>query len=219
MRWSERQIAMLREMGIRVWSREASAAEGMAAAGDEALVVEETPPFVAEGRSAATVSVVRHEAPRDRPAPTAPALGPGALPTLAAADWLLVGEPFDVAGDPSAAAEHERLLDNMLHAIQVSRTSPGREGRACHLPIGVGRPVDLDEAMARVGPRCILAFGRAAASVVLGLDEPPGRLRERLHERGGVPVVVTFALPYLLRHPVDKAKAWADLCRAVSALG
>ena len=26
MRWSERQVAMLREMGIRVWSREASEA-------------------------------------------------------------------------------------------------------------------------------------------------------------------------------------------------
>jgi hypothetical protein len=227
MRWSERQIAMLREMGIRVWSREAPGAEGVVAAGGEALVVEEARPFVAEARAPATASVVRYQAPRDASVPTAPTPGPNQAPALASADWLLVGEPFDAtgtAGDPSAAAaDHERLLDNMLRAIRVSRTVPGREGRACYLPIVESRPVDLDEAMARVGPRCILVFGRAAASVVLGLDEPLGRLRERLHERlherSGVPVVVTFALPYLLRHPVDKPKAWADLCRAVNALG
>lgn len=222
MRWSERQIAMLREMGIRVWSREAPGAEGMAVAGGEALVVEEARPFVAEARTPATASVVRYPAPRDAPGPTAPTSGPNGAPVLAGADWLIVGEPFDAtgkAGDPSAAADHERLLDNMLHAIRVSRAVSGREGRACYLPIGEGQAVDLDDAIARVGPRCILVFGRAAASVVLGLDEPLGRLRERLHERSGVPVVVTFALPYLLRHPVDKPKAWADLCRAVNALG
>jgi DNA polymerase len=33
-----------------------------------------------------------------------------------------------------------------------------------------------------------------------------------------VPVVVSFAPAFLLRHPVDKAKAWADLCLAVRTL-
>lgn len=222
MRWSERQIAMLREMGIRVWSREASVAEGAAAVGGDVLLAEEAPPFVAEERASAPAPVVRHQAPPDPPGSTDALSRPSRLATLASADWLLVGEPFDAAGkagDPSAAADHERLLDNMLHAIRVSRTAAGREGRASYLPIREGQPVDLDEAMACVGPRCILVFGRAASGVVLGLDEPPGRLRERLHQRSGVPVVVTFALPYLLRHPVDKPKAWADLCLAVSALG
>ena len=67
-------------------------------------------------------------------------------------------------------------------------------------------------------PRCILAFGRAAAAALLGADAPLGKLREQVHERGGIPVVVTFALPYLLRHAADKPRAWADLCRAVAAI-
>jgi DNA polymerase len=31
-----------------------------------------------------------------------------------------------------------------------------------------------------------------------------------------VPVVVTFSPAFLLRHPEEKAKAWADLCLAVT---
>jgi DNA polymerase len=77
---------------------------------------------------------------------------------------------------------------------------------------------DLDAAIDAVRPRIILALGRAAALALLGIDEPLGRLRERVHERAGIPVVVTFALPYLLRHAEDKPRAWADLCRAVVAM-
>ena len=42
--------------------------------------------------------------------------------------------------------------------------------------------------------------------------------RGRVHAHAGVPVVVTFAPAFLLRHPAEKAKAWADLCLAVGAL-
>lgn len=222
MPWSERQLAMLREMGIRVWSREASGAEGMATAGGEALVAEEPRPLVEEARTPVTAPVVRHQAARDTPTPRAPTPKSSQAPVLVGAEWLVVGEPFDAignAGDPSAAADQERLLDNMLHAIRVSRAAPGREGRACYLPIAEGQAVDSDAAIARVGPRCILALGRVAANTLLGVDEQLGRLRGRLHERAGVPVVVTYTLPYLLRQSPDKAGAWADLCRAVKALG
>ena len=41
MRWSERQLAMLREMGIRVWAPAAPTA--MADAGSATLVAERTP--------------------------------------------------------------------------------------------------------------------------------------------------------------------------------
>jgi DNA polymerase len=191
MRWSERQLAMLREMGIRVWARDA-------------------PADAADPGSATQVA--------ERPAEPAPA--PVALAALAAADWLVVGEPFaSSAGAPEeAAAEQEQLLDNMLQAIRVSRRAAGREGRACHLPVEEGRIDGLEAAIAAVRPRCILALGRAAAAALLGGDEPLGKLRERVHERAGIPLVVTFALPYLLRHSADKARAWADLCRAVAAI-
>jgi DNA polymerase len=213
MRWSDRQLAMLREMGIRVWSRNATGTEAMADDGDT-IVATQAP-------ERAPAPVVRSPAVAYATGPIAATSEPTPAPTLSSAEWLIVGEPFDAiggAGDSGGAGDQERLLDNMLHAIRVARKAPGRDGRACHLPIGEGQRVDLDDAIARVGPRCILALGRAAANALLALDEPLGRLRERVHERRGVPVVVSFALPYLLRHPADKAKAWADLCRAVSAL-
>jgi DNA polymerase len=53
---------------------------------------------------------------------------------------------------------------------------------------------------------------------VLDTDEPLGALRGRRETRAGVPVVVTFSPAFLLRHPLDKAKAWADLCLAVRSL-
>ena len=218
MRWSERQVAMLREMGIRVWPRDEAGAYGEPEAGAEVLIAEERRP--------AGAPAVEHVAAGPvAPVPVAqaaPLAGPtSTTPPPVSAEWLVVGEPFDAIGNDgdATAADQERLLDNMLHAIRVSRAAPTRQARACHLAVVEGRSLDLDAAIAEVAPRCILALGRAAAIAILGLDEPVGRLRERVHERGGVPVVVTFALPYLLRHPADKAKAWADLCRAVGALG
>ena len=223
MRWSERQLAMLREMGIRVWAPGTPGA--MAEAGAATVVAERTPEPAAP-RAAVPVArapVTADDRGADRPAPAsreaATAAAPIAPGPLASAEWLVVGEPFaSTAADPAAAAEQELLLDNMLRAIRVSRGSEVREGRACHLPVDEGQAAGIDAAIETVRPRCILALGRAAAMALLGVDEPLGKLRERLHERDGVPVVVTFALPYLLRHAADKPRAWADLCRAVAAI-
>ena len=208
MRWSERQLAMLREMGIRVW-----AAPTPESAGD-AIVVSERP---TEPAIPAAATVARAApTPRDEPAPAAVAAGTA---ELAGAEWLVVAESFDsAAADPAAAAEQELLLDNMLRAIRVARLGGEREGRACFLAVAAGRAANIDAAIATVRPRCILAFGRVAAAALLGVDAPLGKLREQVHERSGIPVVVTFALPYLLRHAADKPRAWTDLCRAVAAI-
>jgi DNA polymerase len=219
MRWSERQLAMLREMGIRVWARdlpgdEADAGSAVGIAERTAAPAPASPP---QARAPATGYEPRPAAPPGRAAsPAAPAVPA----VLVGADWLVVGEPFASAtGEPdAAAAEQEQLLDNMLQAIRVSRRAAGREGRACHLPVEEGRADGLAAAIEAVRPRCILALGRAAAATLLGGDEPLGKLRERVHQRAGIPVVVTFALPYLLRHAADKPRAWADLCRAVAAI-
>jgi DNA polymerase len=209
MRWDDRQRAMLREMGIRVWApREAPAGDG------DAVAVEAG----ADAEPAPVETVARPQpqpAARTRPPEAATSSLPARAATLAPADWLIVGEPFDAVD----AADLERLLDNLLAAIRVSRRSGPRAGRAEHLPLVDGAAIELDAAIAQVAPLGILALGRAAASALLGVDEPLGRLRERVHGRAGVPVVVTFSLAYLLRHSADKAKAWADLCRAVAAVG
>ncbi|MEP7301306.1 MAG: hypothetical protein ABI699_07235 [Caldimonas sp.] len=237
MRWTERQQAMLREMGIRLWSGDAQAVPASAAECPGGLAVAEAPPRAAarsvptataspllarDGPPQATPTAATPTAATPTAAPPAaasahPPSGSGPWPAPTSAEWLIVGEPFEAGGeavDPAGHGDQQRLLDNMLHAIGVARAAPGRAGRACYLPVGEGSRAALDAAIAEVRPRCILALGRVAANILLDLDEPLGRLRERSHRRSDVPVVVTFALPYLLRHPADKARAWTDLCRA-----
>ena len=69
--------------------------------------------------------------------------------------------------------------------------------------------------LALVQPGIVLAMGRFAVQSLLGTSEPIGKLRGRVHQVQGVPVVVTYHPAYLLRNPADKAKAWADLCLAL----
>jgi len=152
-------------------------------------------------------------APRVPPAAAAGRAAEGAAGELVAADWLLVGEAF---APGAAAGDPERLLGNILRALGVSRDAAAAEGRACHVAVADGIAFDLDAALARVRPRCVLVLGKPAAQAALGVDGPLGSLRGRVHDRGGVPVVVTLALSYLLRHPAEKPKAWADLCLAVA---
>lgn len=212
MRWTERQRAMLREMGIHLWAPE---------------VEPETKATVAVPDVAASTAVKTHAEsgavaapPRQRGAEP-PASAPR-LPGLAPADWLVVAEPLDDA-DP----QQQQLLDNMLRAIGVGLIAPSRERRAVFCPLaGAGAAgtthapdrVALQTAIDAVAPRCVLALGRGAAAALLGDDAPLGGLRGRVHAHAGVPVVVTFSLAFLLRHPAEKAKAWADLCLAVGTL-
>jgi len=155
-------------------------------------------------------------------------------------DWMVVGDPptddEERAGHPFAAAEGE-LLDNMLRAVQCSRSGIGAAGAwlthavKCR-PALVRNPqpeelarcaMYLRREVALVRPRVILAMGRFAALALLLPSDPAiaqvpaGKLRGRLHAFEGVPVVVTYSPARLLRAPQEKAGAWADLCLARAA--
>jgi len=208
MRWTERQRAMLREMGIEIRARAAP----VASSSDAADAADPADPV------AGAVDAREGHERRAVPRPATPL--PSTSPSLAAADWLVVGDAF-VATDDSAAGP-ERLLDNMLAAIGVSRTAPTRSQRAAFLALpdrpqsdGAKPHALLQTALDAVQPACILALGRAAAQALLDTDEPLGALRGRREAHAGIAVVVTFSPAFLLRHPADKAKAWADLCLAV----
>src|SRR5690349_21233833 len=71
----------------------------------------------------------------------------------------------------------------------------------------------LTQQIALVEPRLLLAVGRIAAQWLLQTDTPIGRLRGRVvgHGDRNTPLVVTYHPAYLLRSPLDKAKAWSDL--------
>ena len=149
----------------------------------------------------------------------------------ARADWMVIGEApgenEDLQGEPFVG-QSGKLLDNMLRAIGLDRR---RNVYIANLlkcrPPGDRNP--QPEEMARcepylrrqvqlVQPRIILAMGRFAVQALLQSQEPIGKLRGRVHDYQGVPLVVTYHPAYLLRNLPDKAKAWADLCLAMDLM-
>jgi DNA polymerase len=144
-----------------------------------------------------------------------------------AADWLFIGEgpgaEEDARGEPFVG-QAGRLLDNMLAAIGLKR---GQDVYIANIvkcrPPGnrVPEPSEagacdafLRRQIALMRPRLLIALGKTAASNLLSSDAAIGSLRGRLHECGGLPLIVTYHPAYLLRNLIDKAKAWEDLCFA-----
>ncbi len=148
------------------------------------------------------------------------------------ASWMLVGEApgeqEDRQGEPFVGRAGQ-LLDRMLHAVGLSRADAPPEQQVfianvikCRPP-GNRNPLPEEVAQCEpflqrqvqlVQPRLILAMGRFAVQALLKSTEPIGRLRGRVHDYQGVPLVVTYHPAYLLRNPADKALAWDDLCLA-----
>ncbi len=62
-----------------------------------------------------------------------------------------------------------------------------------------------------IQPRVLLAVGKFAAQWLSGSEQSIGRLRGRVHEYRGVPVVATYHPAYLLRSPHATRKTWQDL--------
>ena len=270
MSWSERQRAMLREMGIPAfWPVPPAPPEVSVEAPVEAL-----PEVVAE---AAALPAPPTPAPR----PTKPTLkAPVSLAAAATAgmaailrerpegidqmDWATLrqtvsgctacalcesrqqtvfglgherasvmiigeapGEQEDRQGEPFVGRAGQ-LLDRMLEPVGLTRgeAEPTRQVFIANVlkcrPPGNRNPLAAEVAqcepylarqIALVKPRIIIAMGRFAAQSLLKTSEPIGRLRGRLHEVNGTPVVVTYHPAYLLRNPVDKGLVWDDLCR------
>ena len=147
MRWDERQVAMLREMGIRLWSPQPDPVPGS--------VSSPLPPAergVSEAAASHDTSIVMLPEPRD--ASAIPGLDwPALRETVAActacklcegrrqtvfgvgnerAHWMIVGEApgeqEDRQGEPFVGKSGQ-LLDNMLRAVQLTRreADPARQ--------------------------------------------------------------------------------------------
>jgi uracil-DNA glycosylase len=152
------------------------------------------------------------------------------------AHWMVVGEApgeqEDRLGEPFVGKSGQ-LLDNMLRALGLSRTATGdgddpakqvfiANTLKCRPPGNRNpMPQELSECepflvrqIELVRPKIILAMGRFAVQSLLRSDEPIGKLRGRVHQFKGVPLIVTYHPAYLLRNLEDKAKAWDDLCLA-----
>jgi uracil-DNA glycosylase family 4 len=152
------------------------------------------------------------------------------------ADWLIVGEApgeqEDKQGEPFVGRSGQ-LLDQMLLALGLSR-SEGDAARQVYIANAIKcrppanrnpQPQEMAQCepflmrqIALVQPKVILAMGRFAVQSILRSSEPIGKLRGRVHEVQGVPLIVTYHPAYLLRNPADKALAWSDLCLAREAM-
>jgi uracil-DNA glycosylase len=147
------------------------------------------------------------------------------------AEWLFVGEgpgaDEDAQGEPFVG-QAGKLLDNMLAAIKLKRGNNVYIGNIvkCRPPgnrtpepdeIATCMPY-LQQQIALIKPKLIVALGKTAATSLLGRDATLGSLRGKVHDYKGVPLIVTYHPAYLLRSPAEKAKAWQDLCFAVQRM-
>lgn len=152
------------------------------------------------------------------------------------AHWMIVGEApgeqEDLRGEPFVGPAGQ-LLDSMLAALGLSRQDGPAERQVyiantlkCRPPRNRNpEPSELAQCepylqrqIELIQPRIILAMGRFAVQQLLGSSEAIGRLRGRVHEYQGVPLIVTYHPAYLLRNLPDKARAWDDLCLALQTL-
>jgi len=156
------------------------------------------------------------------------------------AAWLFVGEGpgfhEDQQGEPFVGRSGQ-LLDNMMRAMGLRR---GENTYIANIvkcrptdDTGKDRPPSLEEAstcrtyldsqIALIEPRIIIALGRTAAVSLLNTDPQAtlASLRGKVHSlsMGGrdIPLIATYHPAYLLRNPISKRQAWADLCRALTA--
>jgi len=238
---TERQRAMLREMGIGPWWPDDDAARSGDPAASAAPVA--SPPAAPDAAPVASaLDTLSWPALREAVAQCrACALCERRRQTVFGvgnerAQWMIVGEApgeqEDLLGEPFVGPAG-RLLDAMLAALDLTR-EPGPPERQVYIantlkcrPPGNRNPQPDELARCEpflvrqiqlVQPRILLAMGRFAVQSLLRTDEPIGRLRGRVHAYQGVPLVVTYHPAYLLRQPADKAKAWDDLCLAAETL-
>jgi DNA polymerase len=103
-------------------------------------------------------------------------------------------------------ARAEVYIANILKCRPPNNRDPEQSESACCTPY-LERQIEL------VRPRVLLAVGRIAAQWLLQTDSPIGRIRGRAFHYGPreTPLVVTYHPAYLLRSPLEKAKAWTDL--------
>lgn len=148
------------------------------------------------------------------------------------ADWLFIGEApgadEDRQGEPFVGRAGQ-LLTAMIEALGLQRDQVyianvlkcrppenrdpmGTEVQSCNSY--------LHRQIALVEPRIIIALGKFAAQSLLQSSQPVSKMRGAVHRHGNnnIPLVVTYHPAYLLRSPVDKRKAWQDLCLASSTI-
>jgi uracil-DNA glycosylase len=146
------------------------------------------------------------------------------------ADWMVIGEApgqhEDEQGKPFVGKAGQ-LLTEMLRAAGLERDDVFITNILKCRPPG-NRDPKPDEAVScsdylrrqreLIKPKIILAVGRISAQTLLNTDAPIGKLRGKVHELEGTPLVVVYHPAYLLRSLLEKRKAWQDLQLAMATV-
>ena len=143
------------------------------------------------------------------------------------ADWMIIGEApgqhEDEQGKPFVG-KAGLLLTEMLRAVGLERDDVFITNILKCRPLGNRDPKPeeaescsayLQQQRILVKPKIILAVGRISAQTLLNTDAPLAKLRGKVHELDGTPLVVVYHPAYLLRSLLEKRKAWQDLLLAV----
>lgn len=147
------------------------------------------------------------------------------------ADWLIIGDVPSVEEDLQNAlfvGQAGILLDNMLAAIKLKRGSKVYLANLIKCSPRAGCPASvaeiaqclpyLERQIALIQPRLIVVLGKLTALTLLGSNSAASTLRGKVHDYHGIPLIVTYHPDYLLRAPLEKAKAWQDLRLVVSTM-
>ena len=141
------------------------------------------------------------------------------------ADWMIIGEApgadEDKQGEPFVGRAGQ-LLNEMLLAAGYQRSDVYIANiLKCRPPGNRDPSADevaccqsyLQQQIALIQPKLILAVGRIAAHKLLQTTTQVGRLRGTVHHFGEqeIPLIVTYHPAYLLRSPLEKRKVWEDL--------
>jgi uracil-DNA glycosylase len=141
--------------------------------------------------------------------------------------WMIVGEApgenEDKRGEPFVGKAGQ-LLDAMLAAIGKKRGEGVYIANVIKCRPPGNRNPEADEIAAcapylkrQIGlaqPKLLLAAGKFSAQTLLNREDTVGAMRASGGSYESVPVVVTYHPSYLLRSPLEKAKAWDDLMKA-----
>lgn len=135
--------------------------------------------------------------------------------------WLVLLEAPSSALDGSfnpLDGDAGKLLDNMLRAAGLHAAGAVLFSPLVRSGTGVDLPGALTDLLTSAQADVVLVMGRLAAQALLQSTEPLARLRGQVHAVQGQQIVITIDPTYLLRNPLEKARAWDDLCLALSVV-
>lgn len=231
---NQHQRAMLLDMGIRLW-QPAPAPDAVTQPWLEKVQVQ---------RAASALTSMPEPAVSARF--SAPALETNSKKDLQNPRWML-GSSCEVYADQKAKltktssrclvlsqthgqeaavldveTEAGKLLDNMLRAAGLHQNYSLFFAPLLWTQANALDTAELNDSIRtlikQLQPSVLLIMGRVAVQTLLSSTQPFGKQRGQVLRLQDTAVVVTYDVDYLLRNPADKAKAWDDLCLALSVL-